>query len=60
MSEGVKIHESYYHKKKVLNIFIRRGVQVYKTVGYTISYLMDERKEWNIISELSFDEKVED
>lgn len=60
MSERVKIHESYYHKKKVLNIFIRRGVQVYKTVSYTISYLMDERKEWNTISELSFDEKVED
>ena len=60
MSEWVKTHESYYNKKTVLNIFIRRGVQVYKTVDYTISYLMDERKERNTISELSFDEKVED
>ena len=60
MSEWVKTHESYYNKKTVLNIFIRRDVQVYKTVDYTISYLMDERKERNTISELSFDEKVED
>ena len=62
MSEGVKIHESYYHKKKVLYIFIRRGVQVYKTDGYTITYshLTSERTGWSSISELSFDEKVED
>ena len=71
MSEGIKLkkvayasvaYESDYPRKAVVNAFIRRGVQVYKTDGYTITYshLTSERSGWSSISELSFNEKVED
>ena len=55
-------YESDYPRKAVVNAFIRRGVQVYKTDGYTITYshLTSERLGWSSISELSFNEKVED
>lgn len=71
VSEGIKLkkvaytsvaYESDYPRKAVVNAFIRRGVQVYKTDGYTITYshLTSERAGWSSISELSFNEKVED
>ena len=71
MSEGIKLkkvaytsvaYEADYPRKAVVNAFIRRGIQVYKTDDYTIthSHLMHEREGWSSISELSFDEKVED
>ena len=56
MNEGVKLKKFLMNliitRKTVVNIFIHRGVQVYKTVGYTISYLIGERKGRNTISEL--------
>lgn len=71
VSKGIKLkkvayasvaYESDYPRKAVTNAFIRRGVQVYKTNGYTINYssLMPAREGWSPISELSFSEKVED
>ena len=71
VSEGIKLkkvayasvaYESDYPRKAVVNAFIRRGIQVYKTNGYTLnhSFLMPEREGWSSIPELSFNEKVED
>ena len=66
VSEGIKLkkvaYESDYPRKAVVNAFIRRDVQVYKTDGYTITYshLTSEKTGWSSISELSFNEKVED
>ena len=71
VSEGIKLkkvaytsvaYESDYPRNAVVNAFIRRGVQVYKTDCYTITYshLTSERAGWSSISELSFNEKVED
>ena len=71
VNEGIKLkkvayasvaYESDYPRKAVVNAFIRRGVQVYKTNGYTIhhSFLMSEREGWSSVPELPFNEKVED
>ena len=71
VSEGIKLkkvayasvaYESDYPRKAVVNAFIRRGVQVYKTSGYTLnrSFLMPKREGWSSIPELPFSEKVED
>ena len=71
VSEGIKLKKVAYAsvaygsdhpRKAVVNAFIRRGVQVYKTNGYTLhqSFLMPEREGWTSVPELPFNEKVED
>jgi len=71
VNEGTKLnkvayvsvaYKSDHPRKSVVNAFIRRGVQVYKTDGYTICYscLMPEREGWNSIEKLPFYQKSED
>ena len=56
VSKGIVAYESDYLRKAVVNAFICRSIQVYKTNGYTLnrSFLMPEREGWGSIPELSF------